>query len=839
MAELLYRLGRFTARRAWWVITAWVVVLALAVGAFLAFGGTMSTTMTIPGTPTAQVTDRLKTELPVASGGTGQVVIRSGNGEELTAAQREGVSAALRKVADLDGVDQVADPFVSTATRAEQAKKITDGLAQVEDGRDRLDQGQKQLDQARSQTEAGIEQAETALRQAGSNPRLKATLTRLKATLDRLDRQQAQLDKQRATLEASERQLLTGRDLLTIAQGIRTVSSDGSTATATVVFDLPQQEITPETKEAVTATFDAALPRGVTADYSAEIAQGEIQLGGVGEAVGLVVAAIVLVIMTGTLVAAGLPILNALLGVGVAVAGAMALSGSIEMTSVTPILGAMLGLAVGIDYALFILHRHRRQLKAGMAVAESIGLANGTSGNAVVFAGSTVLIALLALNVTGIPFLALMGTVGAVAIAVAVLLTVTMTPALLGLLGHRLLPRRDRKAAAQAAQAAPQATSGGVRPMTIGSAVLRIVIGVGALALLALPAASMRLGLPTGASEAADSTQYRAYTAITEKFGAGSNGPLVVVADLGHGVTGDELTAAQAGLGKQLMDVDGVTAVAPIGANDQGTVLVFQVVPEAGPTSESTEDLVHDLRGRSLELGSGEVSLSVAGSASANLDISEKLADALPAYLALVVGLSLLILIVVFRSILVPLIATGGFVLSLFAALGGVTAVYQWGWLGGLFGVTDPAPILNFLPTLLVGILFGLAMDYQLFLTSGMREAYAHGAPARQAVTEGVRAGRAVVTAAAVIMISVFGGFMFSHMTMIRPVGFALAFGVLVDAFVVRMLIIPAVMHLAGDKAWWLPRRLDRILPDVDVEGAKLERHHQAPRARVPEPAAR
>ncbi|MGW2150053.1 MMPL family transporter [Nonomuraea bangladeshensis] len=836
MAELLYRLGRFTARRAWWVISAWVVVLALAVGAFLAFGGTMSSTMTIPGTPTAQVTDRLKTELPVASGGTGQVVIHSGNGAELTAAQRAGVSAALRKVAGLDGVDQVADPFTSTDTRAQQAKKITDGLAQVEDGRDRLDQGRKQLDQARSQTEAGIEQTETALRQAGTNPQLKATLTRLKATLAQLDKQQTELDKQRATLEKSERQLLTGRDLLTIAQDIRMVSSDGSTATATVVFDLPQQEITPETKEAVTETLDAALPDGVTADYSAEIAQGEIQLGGVGEAVGLVVAAVVLIIMTGTLVAAGLPILNALFGVGVAVAGAMALSGSIEMTSVTPILGAMLGLAVGIDYALFILHRHRRQLKAGMTVEESIGLANGTSGNAVVFAGSTVLIALLALNVTGIPFLALMGTVGAVAIAVAVLLTVTMTPALLGLLGHRLLPRRDRKAAAQAA---PVPASAPVRPMTIGSAVLRIVIGVGALALIAVPAASMRLGLPTGASESADSTQYRAYTAITEKFGAGANGPLVVVADLGDGVTGDDLTAAQAGLGKQLMDVDGVTAVAPVGANDKGTVLVFQVVPTGGPTSESTEDLVHDLRGRTLELGSDKVSLSVAGSASANLDISEKLADALPTYLALVVGLSLLILIVVFRSILVPLIATGGFVLSLFAALGGVTAVYQWGWLGGLFGVTDPAPILNFLPTLLVGILFGLAMDYQLFLTSGMREAYAHGAPARQAVTEGVRAGRAVVTAAAIIMISVFGGFMFSHMTMIRPVGFALAFGVLVDAFVVRMLIIPAVMHLAGDKAWWLPRWLDRILPDVDVEGAKLERHHQAPPARVPETAAR
>ncbi|MFI9596409.1 MMPL family transporter [Nonomuraea sp. NPDC052265] len=823
MAELLYRLGRFTARRGWWVITAWVVVLAVAVGAFLAFGGAMSSTMTIPGTPTAQVTDRLKTELPVASGGTGQVVLRSGDGGRLTDDQRAGISAALRKVAGLDGVDQVADPFTTAGTRAEQAKKVTDGLAQIESGRDRLDKGQKQLDQARSRTEA-------AIGQAGSDPRLKAALAQL-------DTQQAELDKQSATLKKSEQQLLVGRSLLTMAQDIRTVSSDGSTATATVVFDLPQQEITPETKEAVMETVGTALPDGVTTDYSAEIAQGEVQLGGVGEAIGLVVAALVLIVMTGTLVAAGLPILNALLGVGVAVAGAMALSGTIEMTSVTPILGAMLGLAVGIDYSLFILHRHRRQLRTGMAVEESVGLANGTSGNAVVFAGSTVLIALLALNVTGIPFLALMGTVGAVAIAVAVLLTVTMTPALLGLLGHRLLPRRDRNAAA--GDAATPAAPVHVRPMTAGRAVLRILIGVGALAVIALPAASMRLGLPTGASEAADSTQYRAYTAITEKFGAGANGPLIVVADLGRGVTGDDLAPAQADLGKQLMDIRGVTAVAPIGANEKGTVLVFQVVPTGGPTSESTEDLVHDLRGRALDLGSGRVSLSVAGSASANIDISGKLADALPTYLAVVVGLSLLILIVVFRSILVPLIATAGFVLSLFAALGGVTAVYQWGWLGAVFGVTDPAPILNFLPTLLVGILFGLAMDYQLFLTSGMREAYAHGAPARQAVTEGVRAGRAVVTAAAVIMISVFGGFMFSHMTMIRPVGFALAFGVLVDAFVVRMLIIPAVMHLAGDKAWWLPRWLDRLLPDVDVEGAKLERHHQAAPRPVREPAAR
>ncbi len=246
-------------------------------------------------------------------------------------------------------------------------------------------------------------------------------------------------------------------------------------------------------------------------------------------------------------------------------------------------------------------------------------------------------------------------------------------------------------------------------------------------------------------------------------------------------------------------------------------------MPESGPTSEDTEQLVHTLRDLSID---GVDEIGVAGTASGNIDISEKLADALPVYLAVVVGLSLLILILVFRSIFVPVVATLGFILSYFAALGGVVAIYQWGWLADVFGVETPGPILNFLPTILVGILFGLAMDYMLFLGSGMREAYAHGVPARLAVVHGVRAGRAVVTAAAIIMISVFGGFVFSHSTMIRPIGFALAFGVLVDAFLVRMLIIPALMHLFGEKAWWLPKWLDRLLPDVDVEGAALERRH-------------
>ncbi len=267
-------------------------------------------------------------------------------------------------------------------------------------------------------------------------------------------------------------------------------------------------------------------------------------------------------------------------------------------------------------------------------------------------------------------------------------------------------------------------------------------------------------------------------------------------------------------------------AVLPIGASKDRDIIAFQVKPAGGPDSISTERLVTDLREQTVSTDDGKVTLGVAGNASANIDVSEKLSNVLPLYLAVVVGLSLIILIVVFRSFLVPITATAGFILSVLASFGGLTAIYQFGWLGSVFGVHDPAPILSFLPIIEIGILFGLAMDYQLFLVSGMREAYAHGASAKVAVQRGLHAGRAVVTAAAIIMISVFAGFIFSDSSTIKPIGFGLAFGVLIDAFVVRMLLIPAVMHLLGKSAWWIPKWLDRILPDVDVEGASLERSH-------------
>ncbi|MGE0843113.1 MMPL family transporter [Pseudonocardia sp.] len=801
MAELLYRLGHLAARRPWRVVAAWATLLVAAVVAVLFTGVNLTGATSIPGTPTERVSERLQAELPGAGGGTGLVVLHTVDGQPFTPAQQAAVSAALQRVGGVEGVTQVVDPFAVAASRAAQEQQLAGGRAQLDQAQAQLTQGQAQLDAARA---AGV-------------------------PAQALAAQQQQLDQARAGLEAGTAQLSAGESLAALAAGIRTVSQDGSAAVATVAFGASQTAIPTATKDAVVAGMrDAAIP-GVDVDFSSEITQNIDGIAGPAEVVGVVIAAVVLLVMLGTLVAAGLPILTALVGVGVGVAGAMAFSGLVEMTSVTPILGLMLGLAVGIDYALFVVNRHRRQLRAGVALRESIALATGTSGNAVVFAGFTVVIALVALTITGIPFLGLMGVVGAACVAVAVLVAVTLTPALLSLIGPRLLSRKAR-----ALPPAPQAPHRS--PMSTGSAVLRAVGGIALLVLIAVPALSMRLGLPDGSSEPQDSTQYQAYSTVADKFGAGANGPLVVVADLPPGLDEQGRTTAQATVAQEIGGVAGVAAVAPVAVAPNGSFALFQVAPTDGPTSEATEQLVDDLRSMTTP-SAPNTPLGVAGSASGNIDISAKLAAALPIYLAVVVGLSLLIMIVVFRSILVPVTATLGFVLSYFAAMGAVVAIYQWGWLGAVFGVHDPGPVLNFLPTLLVGILFGLAMDYQLFLVSGMREAFVHGSPARRAVTEGLHAGRAVVTAAAIIMFSVFGGFVFSHLAMIRPMGFGLAFGVLFDAFVVRMLVIPALMHLAGEAAWWLPKWLDRILPNVDVEGASLERAHPAASPGQPSPA--
>ncbi|MBD3785202.1 MAG: MMPL family transporter, partial [Micrococcales bacterium] len=325
------------------------------------------------------------------------------------------------------------------------------------------------------------------------------------------------------------------------------------------------------------------------------------------------------------------------------------------------------------------------------------------------------------------------------------------------------------------------------------------------------------------------SSAYTAYTTVADEFGPGMNGPVVAVADLPRhdGVrTEAEVLDAQAGIATALADVDGVVSVVPFGVSKDTNTLAFQVVPSTGPAAEQTSATIDGIRRTAslLERHDG-VEIGLTGQTVANIEISDRLSNALPAYLAVVVGLSLLILMVVFRSVVVPLIATGGFLLSVAAAFGATVAVHQWGWLGDWFGVTQPGPLLSFMPIILIGVLFGLAMDYQMFLVSGMHESRAHGEDARAAVRSGFVHGVKVVTAAAVIMTSVFLGFAFSHLVMVRPIGFGLAVGVLIDAFLVRMTLTPAVMHLLGERAWWMPRWLDRLLPDLDVEGLRLAEH--------------
>ncbi|TFD72092.1 MMPL family transporter [Cryobacterium gelidum] len=829
MASLLYRLGRFSARRAWSVIVAWVVILGLAGGAFAFFGGTLTSSVSIPGTATQKVSDELAAKFPAASGGRGTVIFTTTDDSRFTARQKTAIGDLLTRTVALDAVKSATNPFDAQAQIDDQAQQIVDGRQQIVDATTQIDAGQVQIDAATAQANAGQAQLDAGRSQAAAAGQLAAALPMLDAQQAQIDAGAAAIAAQQTTLDASRNELHAqgttleqGADLLDLAAGIRQVSTDQTTAVASIQFNTSLNQVPAETKEAVVAQLNDAGIDGVTAEVSNDIAASIPEILGPGEIGGVIIAAIVLWVMLGTLIGAGLPLLNALIGVSVGVLASLALSGTVEMLSVTPVLGVMLGLAVGIDYSLFILNRHRTQLRNGLPLQESIGLANGTSGNAVVFAGATVLIALLALNLTGVPFLGLMGTVGAVCVFVAILIAITLTPAMLGLVGTKILTKKARARVGHAENHARVPS----KPMNTMRAVVTVVVGIIVLLIVAIPALSMRLGLPAGSSEPLGSSAYNAYKLVDDKFGAGVNGPLLVVADLDAAVTDADLLAEQVRIGTALKAENNVAAAVPIGASDDDLLLAFQVIPTEGPTSESTEQLVRDLRGLNIE---GVASLGVAGNASGNIDVSEKLAAALPLYLLVVVGLSLIILIFVFRSILVPVTATLGFVLSLFASFGAITAVFQWGWLGPVFGIHDPGPILSFLPILVVGVLFGLAMDYQLFLVSGMRESFVHGASARVAVQRGVHAGRTVVTAAALIMASVFSGFVFSNSVMIQSIGFGLAVGVLLDAFVVRLLIIPAVMHLMGDAAWWLPKWLDRILPNVDVEGASLERSHPIP----------
>ncbi|MGY1823592.1 MMPL family transporter [Geodermatophilus sp. SYSU D00079] len=629
------------------------------------------------------------------------------------------------------------------------------------------------------------------------------------------------------------------------------ITPDGRAALATVEYEVQREALDAGSLDALQETTAAAEEAGL------EVAVGGNVFGTTGvhigatEFVGVAVAVLVLVLTFGSLLAAGMNLLTALVGIGVGLGGLLGVSSLISLSSTAPTLALMIGLAVGIDYALFILSRHRTQLAAGMHPEESAARATGTAGTAVVFAGLTVVIALAGLSVVGIPFLSVMGLAAAATVLVAVAVALTLLPALMGFAGLRLAPRAGSRAAVRESALA---TGTGRRSMGERWAalvtrrplatVLLTVIGLG---VLAIPAAQLELALPDNGAAAEDTSQRQAYDLISETFGPGLNGPLVVLVD------GLDPATAQQATGQVAVAIGGTPTQTPGeftgGLADvayavptvlpEGTAALVTVVPESGPQDAATSDLVAALRDLApqLEQQTG-ADVAVTGQTAVAIDVSDQLNDALLPFALVVVGLAVVLLLLVFRSVLVPVKAAVGFLLSVGASFGAVVAVFQWGWLADVFGVPTTGPIISFMPVILMAVLFGLAMDYEVFLVSRMREEFVHGAQPRAAVLAGARHASRVVVAAALIMFSVFASFVTIDDVIVKAIAFGLAAGILLDAFVVRMTLVPAVLALLGRSAWWLPRWLDRLLPDLDVEGAKLGPVTTAPARREPQPAA-
>jgi RND superfamily putative drug exporter len=623
----------------------------------------------------------------------------------------------------------------------------------------------------------------------------------------------------KATVAKTVKELGDGSEVVSVTDPFTTnaVSKDGTVAYLSVKYDAPAVGLKDATRDALETAGDEARATGLTVDVGGDALQAQPDAGGVGEAIGLAIAAVVLVITLGSMIAAGLPLLTAIIGVAIGVSTITALAKALDLGSTTSTLAAMIGLAVGIDYALFIVSRYRAELAEGRDREEAVGRATGTAGSAVVFAGLTVVIALAGLSVVNVPMLTKMGLAAAGTVVIAVLIALTMIPALLGYAGRKIRPAGEkRKKTTGTALAKPNL---GTRwaSFVIRRPAAVLLLGVVGLGAVALPVSQLELGLPDDGSQPTSTTQRRAYDLLSEGFGPGFNGPLMIVVDAKNS---DDPKAAAATVTDGIKGLKDVVTVTPAAFNKAGDTATITVVPDSKPSSTQTEDLVHAIRDDVASKADADV--LVTGTTALNIDFSQKLSDALIPYLALVVGLAFLLLIVVFRSILVPLKAALGFLLSVLAALGAVVAVFQWGWLGGVLGVEETGPIMSMMPIFMVGVVFGLAMDYEVFLVTRVREAYVHGESPSQAIVTGFKHSARVVVAAAVIMMAVFGGFISSGESMIKMIGFGLAIAVLFDAFVVRMAIVPAVLALLGHRAWWLPKWLDRALPNVDVEGEGL-----------------
>ncbi|WGD37470.1 MMPL family transporter [Lysinibacter sp. HNR] len=821
MSSLLYSLGRWSFRSRRLVVALWIAVLAAVGGGAFFFNQGTDNTFSIPGTESQEALTSLRNTFPEVSGTSAQIVIVAPEGSTVDNGAVEGsVKDAIERIDNITQVSAAVSPF---------------------------------------------------------NENISGTIS----------------DDQRAA--------------------VITVQLDGS---------LP--DITQDTKDALNQAGDdlrADLPSSFEVSVGGEIFSQSFPSLSIVELLGVLIALVVLLLTLGAFVAAGMPLLNALLGVAVSVALIFLATVFGPVSSTTPMLALMLGLAVGIDYALFVLSRHQEQLIDGLTPEESAAKAVATAGSAVIFAGLTVIISLLGLAVANIPFLTVMGVAAAGAVAIAVLISITLTPALLGFAGLKILPRRKRKAlAARAAAAAGSiedeaaalssevspdiatasagTDTGGTRnriqtdTVTTASAtasarteafgatsaatartasehttasssiedaavthtnptqsptpttpsheqpakrgffsgwvravtrfpLVTILAVVAALGVATIPALDLRLALPDAGTLPEDNQARVTYDLLSENFGPGFNGPLIVTGSI---VSSTDPVGLMQDIGNELRELDGVAAVPLATPNQTADTGIVQVVPEGSPESEETKALVQEIR--SLHdhfLDEYGVDLSVTGFTAVGIDISDRLGGALLPFGILVVGLSLVLLTMVFRSIWVPIKATLGYLLSVGASFGVVSAVFGWGWFAEPLHLTSTGPVISFMPIILMGVLFGLAMDYEVFLVSRIREEYVHGGDAQKAIHKGFLGSARVVTAAAVIMFAIFAAFVPEGDSSLKPIALGLAVGVFVDAFIVRMTLVPAVLALLGDRAWWIPRWLDRLLPSFDIEGEGVQ----------------
>jgi putative drug exporter of the RND superfamily len=600
--------------------------------------------------------------------------------------------------------------------------------------------------------------------------------------------------------------------------GEQVVSDDARTAVAVVQFDQRVKDIPPRAVEEVQAAFEDVGDSGVQVEFGGAAMATESGPSG-SEIIGLGAAVLVLLVAFGSLFAMLVPLLTALFALAIGMGVIHLLAGTISIGTAGPVVAAMIGLGVGIDYALLVVTRHREGLFLGHSVEESVRVALSTAGRSVLVAGTTVIIAILSLYAVGIPFVSTLGLASAITVAATLLAAVTLLPALLGVFGTHLDRLRVRPLSfdhgggrisgwhrwTRGIQARPW-------PFLVVSALL--------LAVMALPLFSLRLGSADGGSAAKDSTESRAYHLVADAFGPGRTGPLLVTAS--YDTADAETTAASAGqLVTTISSLPGVAQVGPPKLNPTGDTALLTVVPTGSPDDESTEELVHRLRDVLPDAADG-ADVHVGGSTATAIDLADRLGQRMGWFMAFVVGLSFLLLLTEFRSPFVAVKAAIMNLLSVGAAYGAVVAVFQWGWLGGLFGA-EPGPIESFAPMMLFAVLFGLSMDYEVFLLSRVREEYLRTGDAGASVADGIAATARVITAAASVMVVVFASFLLNDQRVVNMFGFGLAVAIAVDATIVRLVLVPSVMAVAGRFAWWSPAWLDRVLPHVHLEPGELD----------------